>query len=79
MKIQQPVLVFDDSVKDKIVKALGYTSVNKSLVDEDGRTVSSQDFDEVSYDNFGGILIGSKIPIKNEESELVKYFLSAKD
>jgi len=72
-----PVLVFDDSLKDKVMRALGFSKGRDSeLVDEKGRTVTSQDYDSISYEEFGGVLRGSKVPIKKEESELVKYFVS---
>lgn len=71
-----PVIIFDNSVKDRVIKALGYTKNKKSeLVDSEGKTITSQNFESISDGEFAGVLIGSKIPLKNKESELVKYFI----
>ncbi|MCK4808169.1 MAG: hypothetical protein KAS90_00965 [Candidatus Aenigmarchaeota archaeon] len=71
-----PVLVFDNSVKDKLIKALGYKKDKESkLIDSEGKTITSQNFESISGDEFAGVLIGSKIPLKNKESELVQYFI----
>ncbi len=74
---EPPIIFFDDSVKSKIVKALGYTqNDNSELVSKDGKLVTSQGFDKISFDEFGGVLRSSKIPIKKEDSELITYFSS---
>ena len=76
---EKPIIVFDDSVKSKVIKALGYTeNENSELVDKKGKVVTSQNFEKISSDEFGGVLSGSRIPIKNNESELVKFFVSGK-
>ncbi|MBU4300000.1 MAG: hypothetical protein ABIF85_07465 [Nanoarchaeota archaeon] len=71
-----PVIIFDNSVKERIIKALGYAKNKKSeLVDSEGKTITSQNFESISDSEFAGVLIGSKIPLKNKESELVGYFI----
>ena len=79
MNNKEPMLVFDDSVKTKIIDALGFKkNQNCELTDKKGKIATSQDFESITYDEFWGILMGSKIPIKNKESELAKYFISEK-
>lgn len=74
---ETPIIVFDDTVKDKVLKAVGYSKDKDSnLVDEKGRLVTSQDYDSISYEEFGGVLRSSKVPIEKKNSELVKYFIS---
>ena len=69
------MIIFDDTLKQRVVNALGYVTDGESrLVDSDGKIVTSQEFEKINLEAFGGLLRGSKIPIKNEESELVKYF-----
>ncbi len=77
---RRSVITFDDSVKKRVVKALGFKEEKgtKRLVRENGKIAISQDFQPITMDNFGGVLQGSKIPIKNDESELIKYFVSRK-
>ncbi len=77
-KIEEtPILIFDSSVMDKVLKSLGLRKDEESkLIDEEGKVITSQDFESITYDEFGGMLKGSKIPIKNKESELVEYFIS---
>ncbi len=75
----KPIIVFDESVKSKVIKSLGFKKDKESkLIDNDGKLATSQDFETISSNEFGGVLQGSKIPIKNKESELVKYFISGK-
>ncbi|HIG92844.1 TPA: hypothetical protein HA242_03340 [Candidatus Woesearchaeota archaeon] len=70
------VLVFDDSVKERIIKSLGFSLNEKEeLMDTRGKIATSQDFKPIYSKEFGGLLRGSKIPIRKKESELVKYFL----
>ena len=76
---EKPIIVFDNSVKSKVISALGFTEDKESrLVTEKGKLATSQDFESITSDEFGGVLQGSKIPIKNKDSELVKYFISGK-
>ena len=76
---KRPIIVFDNSVKSKVISALGFKVDDKSrLVTHDNKLVTSQDFESITSDEFGGVLQGSKIPIKNKDSELVKYFISGK-
>lgn len=76
---REAVLVFDNSVKEKVIKSLGLIKKGSHLIDKEGKIVASQDFESINYNEFGGILKGSKIPIKNKESELIKYFTSGTD
>ena len=72
-----PVLIFDNSSKDDILDALDYTTNTVSeLVNNEGKIVTNQDFESITSDNFGGVLKGSKIPIKNNDRDLVEYFTS---
>lgn len=76
---KKAVIVFDNSIKTRIISALGFKEgENNQLIDNDGKLVTSQDFESISSKEFGGILQRSKIPIKNKDSELVKYFISGK-
>jgi len=75
----KPIIVFDDSAKKEMVKALGFKLDKKlRLVGADGKLVTSQDFESITLGEFGGVLQGSKVPIKNKESELIKYFISSR-
>jgi len=76
---EKPIIIFDDSVKSKVLNALGFKVDEESrLITENGKLATSQDFESITSDEFGGVLQGSKIPIKNKDSELVKYFISGK-
>lgn len=75
---EKSVIVFNDSVKKKIINSLGFKEKEGKLIDNEGKLVTSQDFEAITSDEFGGVLYGSKIPIKNKESELVKYFISGR-
>ncbi len=75
----KPIIVFDESIKSKVISSLGFKKDKESnLIDNNGKLATSQDFETISSNEFGGVLQGSKIPIKNKESELVKYFISGK-
>ena len=72
----KPVIIFDESIKYRIIDSLGFKADEEAkLVDSDGKLATSQEFETISFDEFGGVLQGSKIPIKNEDSELLKYFI----
>lgn len=75
MKTNLPLIIFDDSVKNKVISLIGKINSNLELSDEDGKIITSQDFESIKSTDFGGILMGSKIPIKKDQSELVKYFI----
>lgn len=76
---EKPIIVFDNSVKSKVISALGFKEDKESrLVGNDGKLATSQYFESINSDEFGGVLQGSKVPIKNKDSELVKYFISGK-
>ncbi|MBS3138569.1 hypothetical protein J4207_02585 [Candidatus Woesearchaeota archaeon] len=74
------ILVFDEHSKEDIIKALGL-KVNSTgeLIDNEGKVLNNSDFETIKMDEFGGMLKGSKIPIKNNTLELVKYFVKKKD
>ena len=76
MSRKEPVIIFDDSVKSKIIEALGYKKEGANLVDEEGKVVTSMDYEEITYKNFGGVLKGSQIPVKKEDSDIAKYFVN---
>jgi len=72
---KKPILVFDDSVKERITEALGYSKTeNNELISKNGKFATSQEFEIIKFEEFGGMLQGSKIAIKKEDSELVKFF-----
>ncbi len=76
---KKPIIVFDNSVKSRVINSLGYKENEEfKLVENNGKLATSQDFESISSDEFGGVLQGSKIPIKNKDTELVKYFISGK-
>ncbi len=75
----KPIIVFDESIKLRIIDSLGFkTDEESKLVDSEGKLATSQEFETISSDEFGGVLQGSKIPIKNKDSELLKYFISGR-
>ncbi len=76
---EMPILIFDDSSKDKVLEALGFSEEDSHLIDEEGLIQTNQQFEEVSSENFGGVLCGSKIVIKKDLSEIVRYFASKED
>ncbi len=70
------MLIFDESSKKRILSSLGISTNDEfELIDEDNKVLTNQDFESIKLNEFGGILVGSKIPIKNDRTELVKYFL----
>lgn len=76
---EKPIIIFDNFVKSRLISALGFKEDKESrLVTENGKLATSQEFESITSDEFGGVLLGSKIPIKNKDSELVKYFISGK-
>ncbi len=74
-----PIVVFDDSSRDKILDALGFKPDNSVLIDEDGLIQNDQQFEKISAEDFGGVLVGSKIVIRKDASELIRYFLNQID
>ena len=77
---RDPIIVFDDSSKKKIFKALGLKEGPGSILqDEQNRTLTDQDFEPIKATEFGGVLKGSKIPIRKEREELVRYFVAKDD
>ena len=73
------VLAFDDTSKNRLLKSLGiHQNDNSELVDENDKVITGQDFEPIKFDEFGGILQGSKQAIKKEKSELVRFFASKK-
>ena len=74
------IIVFDNSSRDLILKVLDLRKNEKSeLIDEEGKILTNQEFESIKAEELGGILQGSKIPIKKSKSELVKYFVNKKD
>lgn len=70
-----PKIIFSDNMKKRILESLGIKRIDKDiLVGEDNHLVADQNFEPLTEREFGGILQGSKIAIKNEESAVVKYF-----
>lgn len=76
MNENTPIIVFDESAKKKLLVSLGFSvNQNKEIVDKDNKILTNTDYEPINLDEFGGILRGSKIPIKKEKSELVRYFI----
>ena len=72
----EPIIVFDDSSRQKILNALCLKeNAKKEIINEDGKVITNQDFESISADEFGGVLKGSKIMIKKDVSEIVKFFI----
>lgn len=69
-------ITFDDTSKEIIFDALGLKKEGEILIDSSGKVVNAQDYDEIKTKEFGGVLKGSKIFIRNNSSELIQYFSS---
>ena len=80
MKEAIPILIFDESSKERVIKSLGFNKNKESqLIDKENKVLINQDFEPIKLEEFGGILKGSKIPIKKDKTELVKYFINKND
>jgi hypothetical protein len=80
LKDEDLVVAFDNSSQNKIVSALGLSTDKKGqLVDDKNRVLTNQDFEPIKSAEFGGVLRGSKVAIKRDNAELVKYFVQKKD
>ena len=76
---RKAVIIFSDCTKDKMINSLGFSKNERfELVDSREKLATSQEFESINFGEFGGLLQGSKIPIKKNESELVRYFISGK-
>ena len=43
-----PILVFDDSVKERVIKSLGFSrNEDSKLVDENDKVVTTQEFESI--------------------------------
>jgi len=70
------IFVFDESTKRSILNLLDIQSNEEGyLVDNEDKVLTDQDFEPLDETEFGGILKGSKIPIRKDRAELVKYFV----
>ena len=77
MNNEDPIIVFDNSSRELILKTLEFRRYEKSeLVDTEGKILTNPEFESIKAEEFGGILKGSKIPIRKNKSELVRYFVS---
>ncbi len=78
--METPIITFDKATKDRVISTLGL-SINSEgkLMDEKGKIITDQDYESLSIEEFGGILRGSKIPIKNDKSSLIRYFIESID
>ncbi len=78
---KDPIIVFDNSSRELILKTLELSKNEKSeLTDSEGKILTNQEFEPIKAEEFGGILKSSKILIKNNKSmELIKYFVNKKD
>lgn len=80
MTDEDPILVFEESSKERLLKALGLRVNSEGLiVDEKNKVLTNQEYEPITFVEFGGILKGSKVPIKKQQRELVKYFVNKKD
>jgi len=69
-------ITFNESSKNMIIKSLGLKKEGEILVDNSNKVINTQDFDEIKFSEFGGVLKGSKIFIRNDSLELIQYFSS---
>lgn len=73
------IIIFDNSSKEKILELLGIkTNEENELVELDGRIMTNTEQEPISLKDFGGILKGSRIAIKKDRDELVRYFVNRK-
>jgi len=67
-------ITFDNSSKEFIFESLGLEKKGEILVDSCDKIVNGQNYEKIKTNEFGGVLKGSKIFIRNNSSELVQYF-----
>ena len=80
MTEEDPILAFEDSSKERLLKALGLSVTSEGLiVDGKNKVLTNQEYEQITFGEFGGVLKGSKVPIKKQQRELVKYFVNKKD
>ncbi len=76
---ETPIITFDEQNKDRVLSSLGFKEDKRGrLVNEKGTLLTDLDFEPVLAKDFGGALRGSKVIVKKDKSDLVKYFISKK-
>jgi hypothetical protein len=70
------IITFKEDSKKDIIDALGLYNKDGEIVDSQGLVVTDQNYEKVGFENFGGVLRGSKIFINNDSAELVRFFSS---
>ena len=74
---KEPILLFDNSSKERILSSLGITkNVDSELVNDSGKVLTNADLEPVQFEEFGGILRSSKVLIKKDKADLIRYFVS---
>ena len=74
------MIVFDETSKNRVFQSLGLKINNDmELTDKNGSVLTNQSFEPVKAQEFGGVLTGSKVVIKNNSKELAKYFVKKTD
>lgn len=74
---KEAILIFDDSSKERILNSLGISKTEDSeLVNEKNKVLTNADLEPVRFCEFGGILRSSKLLIKKDKSELIRYFVN---
>lgn len=77
MAEEELIITFDDSSKEEVFEMLGLIKQKDgTLVDSKEGILTDQDYEEIKSNNFGGVLIGSKVFISKDASDLATYFSS---
>ena len=64
---------FDNSSKDFILDSLGIKEEREFLIDNKGNLIKNYKNEKIKYSEFGGVLQGSKIFIKNDVDDVLEY------
>lgn len=64
---------FDDSSRGMVVNAVGLKKKGEFLIDTQGSIVKNSRGEKIKHSEFGGVLQGSKIFIKNDVDDVLEY------
>lgn len=64
---------FDDSSKDMILDAIGLKKDKEFLINDKGNPIKNYKGEKIKHSEFGGVLQGSKIFIKNDVDDVLEY------
>ncbi|VVB81636.1 Uncharacterised protein [uncultured archaeon] len=77
MEKEDAILVFDEPAKARILKALDLKpNAKQELADKENKILTNAEYESIHIQEFGGILRGSKIAIKKDKTDLVRYFVT---